>query len=101
MKHERPPFPTSIRITLDDPGASAASAVPTGRVLARLHLPDQSPLSWTIVFLIVVLMVMAVFDQPVRAYALALAATPDANVSWTEEQLVRHRDGDDRQLLGD
>lgn len=91
MKHERPPFPTSIRITLEDPGASAASAVPTGRVLARLHLPDQSPLSWTIVFLIVVLMVMAVFDQPVRAYALALdpylrsilkALTAPGNAAW-------------------
>lgn len=34
---------------------------------------------------------LSVNDMVIKAYALALAATPDANVSWTEEQLVRHR----------
>ena len=34
---------------------------------------------------------LSVNDMVIKAYALALAATPEANVSWTEEQLVRHR----------
>lgn len=34
---------------------------------------------------------LSVNDIVIKAYALALARVPDANVSWTEEQLVRHR----------
>lgn len=34
---------------------------------------------------------LSINDMVIKAYALALAATPDANVSWTEEQLIRHR----------
>ncbi len=33
---------------------------------------------------------LSVNDMVVKAYALALSGTPNANVSWTEEQLVRH-----------
>jgi len=34
---------------------------------------------------------LSVNDMVIKAYALALASTPDANVSWTEANLVRHR----------
>ena len=37
---------------------------------------------------------LSVNDMVVKAYALALRDVPDANVSWTEEQLVRHRFAD-------
>jgi len=33
---------------------------------------------------------LSVNDMVIKAYALALGSTPDANVSWTEENLVRH-----------
>ncbi|PDT09450.1 pyruvate dehydrogenase complex dihydrolipoamide acetyltransferase [Rhizobium sp. J15] len=33
---------------------------------------------------------LSVNDIVIKAYALALASTPDANVSWTEESLLRH-----------
>lgn len=33
---------------------------------------------------------LSVNDMVIKAYALALGSTPDANVSWTEESLVRH-----------
>lgn len=34
---------------------------------------------------------LSVNDMVIKAYALALARVPAANVSWTDEQLVRHR----------
>ncbi|WVT77937.1 pyruvate dehydrogenase complex dihydrolipoamide acetyltransferase (plasmid) [Sinorhizobium chiapasense] len=34
---------------------------------------------------------LSVNDMVIKAYALALGSTPDANVSWTEESLLRHR----------
>lgn len=34
---------------------------------------------------------LSVNDMVIKAYAMALARVPSANVSWTEEQLVRHR----------
>ncbi|WP_431324749.1 dihydrolipoamide acetyltransferase family protein [Rhizobium sp. YTU87027] len=37
---------------------------------------------------------LSVNDMVIKAYALALGSTPDANVSWTEENLVRHRSVD-------
>ncbi|OCJ08677.1 pyruvate dehydrogenase complex dihydrolipoamide acetyltransferase [Rhizobium sp. AC27/96] len=33
---------------------------------------------------------LSVNDMVIKAYALALGSTPDANVSWTEENLLRH-----------
>jgi pyruvate dehydrogenase E2 component (dihydrolipoamide acetyltransferase) len=33
---------------------------------------------------------LSVNDMVIKAYALALGSTPDANVSWTEESLLRH-----------
>ncbi|OWV85837.1 branched-chain alpha-keto acid dehydrogenase subunit E2 [Rhizobium sp. N122] len=33
---------------------------------------------------------LSVNDMIIKAYALALGSTPDANVSWTEESLLRH-----------
>jgi pyruvate dehydrogenase E2 component (dihydrolipoamide acetyltransferase) len=37
---------------------------------------------------------LSVNDMVIRAYALALRAVPDANVSWTEEGLLKHRHAD-------
>jgi pyruvate dehydrogenase E2 component (dihydrolipoamide acetyltransferase) len=37
---------------------------------------------------------LSVNDMVIRAYALALRAIPDANVSWTEEGLLKHRHAD-------
>ncbi|OHV20456.1 pyruvate dehydrogenase complex dihydrolipoamide acetyltransferase [Rhizobium sp. RMa-01] len=37
---------------------------------------------------------LSVNDMVIKAYALALGSTPDANVSWTEESLLRHHSVD-------
>ncbi|APG86612.1 dihydrolipoyllysine-residue acetyltransferase component of pyruvate dehydrogenase complex (plasmid) [Sinorhizobium americanum CCGM7] len=37
---------------------------------------------------------LSVNDLVIKAYALALAGVPDANVSWTDEHLVRHSHSD-------
>ena len=37
---------------------------------------------------------LSVNDMVIRAYALALRAVPDANVSWTDEGLLKHRNAD-------
>jgi pyruvate dehydrogenase E2 component (dihydrolipoamide acetyltransferase) len=37
---------------------------------------------------------ISVNDLVVKAYALALRAVPDANVSWTEEAMLRHNSAD-------
>lgn len=37
---------------------------------------------------------LSVNDMVIKAYALALGSTPDANVSWTEENLLRHHSVD-------
>ena len=37
---------------------------------------------------------LSVNDMVIKAYALALWSTPDANVSWTEENLLRHHSVD-------
>ncbi|TPP04242.1 pyruvate dehydrogenase complex dihydrolipoamide acetyltransferase [Rhizobium glycinendophyticum] len=37
---------------------------------------------------------LSVNDMVIKAYALALRSTPDANVSWTEDNLVLHRSVD-------
>ncbi len=90
MRHERLPFPAEIRITLAGPGIRDTPA-PAGPPGARLRLPAQSPLSWTITFGVLVLLVAAILDQPVRAYALSLdpalrgllrAFTAPGNAAW-------------------
>jgi len=37
---------------------------------------------------------LSVNDMVIKAYALALGSTPDANVSWTEENVLRHHSVD-------
>ncbi|MFC3073791.1 pyruvate dehydrogenase complex dihydrolipoamide acetyltransferase [Shinella pollutisoli] len=37
---------------------------------------------------------LSVNDMVIRAYAMALRAVPEANVSWTEEGLLKHRHAD-------
>ncbi len=37
---------------------------------------------------------LSVNDMVIKAYAMALRAVPDANVSWTEEGLLKHRHAD-------